>query len=328
MKSTQTVSLRRRFVVGKHLLNRFLVVSAVSALSLTAATAAIAETTRPAHEYRQGQIYHRAPGVAADLAQVVFFRAGSPSSLSSGNGAAHVYLNGQLEAALMPNGFTRFCVKKGTYSIEAYIGDAPLYSGKADPGTEVNLEGGATYYLGVSEGGSGEPVPYRRADAERLLKTSAEQIHIINRAAAVVPCTAAEAPLQFTLDAAVLFDFAQSNPSSITTDGHDELKKIAGRILALPHNGVARVAVVGHADPIGSRSFNLDLSEQRAQTAGDLLARYGIPARLIRTTGMGSAKPVVNCPSAGDRAERISCNAPNRRVEINVERSTQQDTGA
>jgi len=297
-------------------------VFALSMLSLSVTTTAFAETDPSSEEPRQGQIYRRAPAVSPDYAQIVFFRAAGQSS--SSNEAAHVYLNGELEGALMPDGYTRFCVKKGTHSVEAYIGDAPLYAGKADPRTEINVEGGGTYFLGVSENGTGEPVPFRRADAERLLKHSREQINIINRASAVVPCgdqpePVAANPVRFKLDTSVLFDFGQGQLSAMTAAGRNELKKIAEQIVARSPNTVLHVTVLGHADPIGSATYNLKLSEERARTVGDVLSQQGVPSGMIRTVGMGSAEPVVRCASTGDRAKRISCNAPNRRVEINVE---------
>ena len=317
MKKSNIASFRRRVSVR----DTFLVFAA-SMLSLTATTAAFAQPVPSFQDYKPAQIYRRAPAASPDQSQIVFFRTGGQPL--AGNDAAHVYVDGELQGALMPDGFTRFCVKPGTHSIEAYIGDAPLYAGKADPRTEINLEGGATYFIGVSDSGTGEPVPYRRVDAERLLRNSHEQNYIINRASAVVPCGAqtevAAPPLaQFTVSAKVLFGFAQSSASSITTAGRNELRKIAEQILALPPNAVARVSVVGHTDPIGSESYNQKLSEDRAQTVGQILSQYGIPRGLIHTAGIGSGELVTHCPSAGDRAKRIGCNAPNRRVEISVE---------
>jgi OmpA-OmpF porin, OOP family len=299
---------------------------AASILSLTTATVALAQTGRLV---KIGDVYRPVPDVVPELAQIVYFR-GKPSSASAR--AAHVYVNGELEGALMPNGYTQFCVKKGAYSIEAYVGDEPLYAGKTNPKTEVNLEGGKTYFVGVSENGSGEPVPYRRAEAEQVLKTSLRQINVINRAGAVVPCSfrpdqkpvaslPPPPPLQFRLDAQTLFAFGQSSAGSLTPAGRNELAAIARKVLALPPNTVTRLSVVGYTDPIGAESYNLALSEKRAQAVGEVLSQSGIPKGIIRAIGMGSVDPVVTCPSKGDKAEQIRCNAPNRRVEIAVERN-------
>jgi OOP family OmpA-OmpF porin len=293
---------------------------AVSMLMLAATPTAFGATVK-------GDVYRPALAVSEDQAQVFFFRRASPLASTYANDAAHVYVDGHLEGALMPGGHTRFCVKRGTHSIEAYIGDAPLYAGKTHPKTQLELDGGETSFVAVAENGTGEPVEFGRPEAEALLRKSREQRHIINRASAVVPCVAPapapvappQRPVEFKLNAEVLFEFGRSDIASITHAGLDELKKTAEQILALPPDVVARVTVVGHADPIGKRGYNLALSQQRAQTVGEMLSRYGVSTGLIHTDGAGSAEPVVHCPPTDDRAERIGCNAPNRRVEVNVE---------
>jgi OOP family OmpA-OmpF porin len=325
MKSVSKAVFFRRLRVGEMAL-----ILTASVLSLSPTTAAFAQDgglSRPPHPMKIGNVYQPVPAAPPDLAQIIYFR-GTPSS--GEKGAAHVYVNGQLEGALTPDGYTRLCLKKGTYSIEAYIGDAPLYAGKANPKTEIDLEAGKTYFVGVSESGTGEPVPYRRADAERLLKGSHEDINIINRASAVVDCgNQSEAPqkivpvvqtlLKFQLDAAVLFDFGKGDPSAITSAGRADLRRIAAKIRELPSDTVKRVLVLGHADPIGSEESNLQLSKARARTVSQVLALEGIPPGLTDAEGLGSSQPAVHCSPVGDMTKRIRCNAPNRRVEINVE---------
>ena len=329
MKSSKSAFFTGRVRVREHLF-----VVAVSALALTATSSAFGEIGEPTQAYREGDVYRTVPDVPGDDAQVIVFRRARQPSTQ--RGAAHVYVDGELEGALTPGGYTRFCVSPGAHSVEAYIGDQPVYAGKANPKSTVDLQGGATYFMGVQESGAGESVRYARADAERLLKDSREQINIVNRASQVAPCTApapAAAPadtppiLQFTLDAEVLFAFDRSDVASITAAGRAELGKIAAQILALPPAAVARVTLLGHADPIGADAYNLKLSEARARTVGAVLSEQGIPSALIRTIGMGSDEPVVDCPPSRNRAEQIHCNAPNRRVEIKVERASPDQPG-
>lgn len=175
------------------------VAAAMAAACLLAAPAAFGQDVMPqasitaaapyAHA-KPGPVYEAVPAVAADLAQVVFFRPAAAGPAAAG-GAAHVYVDGQLHAALLPHGFTRLCLDPGSHTLEAYIGDAPLFAGKSNPATRVHLEGRKTYFVAVSEGG-GDPQPYRRADAERLLAGAHEQRYVISRASTVVHCR--EAP--------------------------------------------------------------------------------------------------------------------------------------
>lgn len=300
----------------------FVVAVAVSAASTWPSIAPAAAPDRA---------YHRAPSPSAEEAQIVFVRGPGPRPVTR-NEAAHVYVDGELQGALVRDSFTRFCVsaRQHTHAIEAYIGDAPIYPGKRNPRTRLELEGGRTYFIAVSENGSGEPLPLELAEAERLLATSREQRVIINRASAVVPCRYAAArdarpALQLRVSAQVLFGFDRSDAASITGRGREELRKIASQIAALPPEALARVTLTGHADPIGSAAYNVKLSEKRAQTVADVLAEYGITRELIDTAGRGSADPVVQCPPRGRLSKRIACHAPNRRVEIRVETAGAND---
>lgn len=275
---------------------------------------------------RQGQAYRPAPPVAADQAQVVFFRPAHASGSGNRAGAAHVYVDGEFHTALLPNSFTRLCVAQGNHTIEAYVGDAPVYAGKSQPRTQVELTGGRTVFVAVAEqDGSGSPVPYSRADAERMLSVAREQRHVISRASAVQQCreAAPQAPLvekaRYSLSTDALFAFNRADVSAMTSKGRADLAQVANQIRESSLEGVTRIAVRGHADPIGSVTDNQRLSTQRAQTVSRLLAGEGLPADRIVAEGMGSAEPVVSCAAGRSRDAQIACNAPNRRVEVVVQ---------
>lgn len=158
--------------------------TAFLALGLTSVAAHAQQASAPG----QGQACHPMPAVAPDQSQVIFFRSASAPAGGNPPGAAHVYVNGEFHAALLPHGFTRLCVAQGAHSIEAYVGDAPEYSGKAQPGSTVDLEGGRTVFIAVDEQGAEVPEPYRRPDAEHMLSGAHEQRHVISRASAVQAC--------------------------------------------------------------------------------------------------------------------------------------------
>ena len=74
----------------------------------------------------------------------------------------------------------------------------------------------------------------------------------------------------------------------------------------------AKVVVNGHTCPIGSRSYNLSLSEKRARNYADLLKANGVSEDRLVVVGRGKEMLVV---AQGTRDEL----APNRRVELKVE---------
>jgi outer membrane protein OmpA-like peptidoglycan-associated protein len=71
------------------------------------------------------------------------------------------------------------------------------------------------------------------------------------------------------------------------------------------------VEVAGHTDSTGSDSYNMQLSQRRANTVGEYLYNQGIMDQRIISAGMGEHHPIAdNSTSEGRQA--------NRRVEITL----------
>lgn len=76
------------------------------------------------------------------------------------------------------------------------------------------------------------------------------------------------------------------------------------------HSGV-KLDIVGYTDTSGPESYNLGLSERRAQSAVDYLVSKGIDADQLRAVGRGEANPVASNDTRDGRSQ-------NRRVELVV----------
>lgn len=108
-----------------------------------------------------------------------------------------------------------------------------------------------------------------------------------------------------TFDSGLLFDF---NSATLRPEAKENLSNLAA---SLEKYEGSDVLVVGHTDSIGTDSYNLDLSQQRAQAAADFLASQGVLRTRINTRGMGEEDPVAaNITEAGRQA--------NRRVEVAI----------
>jgi OOP family OmpA-OmpF porin len=70
-----------------------------------------------------------------------------------------------------------------------------------------------------------------------------------------------------------------------------------------------QVEIEGHTDNIGSRDYNLDLSQRRAETVRGYLVRHGIAAERMTSRGYGFDRPVTSNETEEGRAR-------NRRVEL------------
>jgi outer membrane protein OmpA-like peptidoglycan-associated protein len=85
-----------------------------------------------------------------------------------------------------------------------------------------------------------------------------------------------------------------------------ELDRIAKFLEAHPDRDVI---IEGHTDSVGDESYNMGLSERRAQAAADQLTRRGIDRSRIRVEGLGESRPVAPNNTAAGRQQ-------NRRVEV------------
>lgn len=276
-----------------------------------AALAVLASFHAQASEPNQniyGDAYQKVESVIAQQAQIVMYRGND-----SGKQAAHVYIDGQLQSALMPGGYTVFCTPAGEHSLESYIGDAPLYTGKRNPQSYARLEGGQTYVLEAPLESS-TPIVHTGRDAEQSLQGKRRQIHVLSRATSVVPC---QGETKLTLRSDVLFAFGKSAYKDLTPEGRAMLDQ-AVRDIQQKGAGVSSIEVIGHADPIGNAQANQSLSLRRAETVRKVLLEEGIQSQLVHASGRGSSEPVVQCDNSA-RKSRVACNAPNRRVELVIQ---------
>jgi len=72
-----------------------------------------------------------------------------------------------------------------------------------------------------------------------------------------------------------------------------------------------RVEITGHADGVGSREYNVQLSERRAEAVKRYLVEKGVAAERIETRGAGPDAPIDDNQSEAGRAK-------NRRIEFKI----------
>jgi outer membrane protein OmpA-like peptidoglycan-associated protein len=101
----------------------------------------------------------------------------------------------------------------------------------------------------------------------------------------------------------ILFDL---NEATLKSDAQVVIAKLAGILLILPE---LNLRVEGHTDSTGDPDYNLKLSEKRADSVRDFLARQGIGAERMVAVGYGLTRPAADNSTKEGRAK-------NRRVEI------------
>ena len=117
-----------------------------------------------------------------------------------------------------------------------------------------------------------------------------------------------------TLSADTLFDF---DKSVLRSDGKAKLDDLVDKLKAVD---VQTIIDIGYTDRIGSKAYNLKLSERRAETVKAYLVSKGVAADRILAKGKGKADPVTRPGQCKGHVTRklIKCLQPDRRVEIEV----------
>lgn len=111
--------------------------------------------------------------------------------------------------------------------------------------------------------------------------------------------------LKIDISSEVSFDFdsAALKPAFVPT-----LNKVAEILQRYPKT---IIHVVGHTDSVGSESYNMQLSQRRAQSVVDYFVGHGVPSERLIAVGRGESEP--RATNDTDEGRQL-----NRRVEIYV----------
>jgi OOP family OmpA-OmpF porin len=150
----------------------------------------------------------------------------------------------------------------------------------------------------------------REAEAKELMAEA-------RKLAADAEVCSAPVTRKIELSADTLFAF---NKATLTPQGEATLDNF---VQDLRGASVSSIQVIGHTDPLGSDAYNMQLSEQRANTVAQYLVSRGVPADRIRAEGLGETELKVTpeeCAAQGakTRPALIQCYQPNRRVDVTV----------
>lgn len=100
----------------------------------------------------------------------------------------------------------------------------------------------------------------------------------------------------------------ENGKATIKKSSYKVLDEIAKTFINNPNY---MVEVQGHTDNVGKHSYNVDLSERRAQSVRTYLVNKGVPAERLTAHGYGPDKPIADNKTKAGRAK-------NRRVEFNI----------
>ena len=100
-----------------------------------------------------------------------------------------------------------------------------------------------------------------------------------------------------------------TNSANIAPSFYQPLNTLANSLKEL--NGKQQIQVVGYTDNTGSYAYNMQLSQQRAQSVATYLTSQGVSGQYLTVKGMGPADPIASNATPDGRAM-------NRRVQITL----------
>ncbi|PAU74570.1 OmpA family protein [Halomonas salipaludis] len=141
----------------------------------------------------------------------------------------------------------------------------------------------------------------------------AEQAMTLSDSSDTIETTVVDDQIRLSISGDVLFDF---DSDAIQPEGAQVLEELAA---LLSESDIEAVLVEGHTDSIGSASYNLQLSERRAQSAIDWLTENeGLSGIEFTPEGHGFERPVAD-NTHSDGSDNPEGRQQNRRVEFVID---------
>jgi OOP family OmpA-OmpF porin len=100
----------------------------------------------------------------------------------------------------------------------------------------------------------------------------------------------------------------QYNKADVKKSSYTLLDSLVETAKKCPNDAIL---VAGHTDSVGSKSYNLKLSTNRANSVKKYLITHGIDKDRVRAIGYGESKPIADNSTKDGQAK-------NRRIELNV----------
>jgi outer membrane protein OmpA-like peptidoglycan-associated protein len=117
--------------------------------------------------------------------------------------------------------------------------------------------------------------------------------------------------IAISLKGDVTFDY---DSASVRPGLYSEIDRIANVLIKYPQTVIR---VEGHTDSTGSESYNMDLSQRRADAVKNIIVQRGVSSTRLETMSYGESMPIADNNTEVGRAM-------NRRVEIKVAPAPQQ----
>lgn len=111
--------------------------------------------------------------------------------------------------------------------------------------------------------------------------------------------------IKITFDSGILFGF---DSHSLNSESRENIRQLAD---VLKKYEDTEILIEGHTDSKGPKDYNLELSEERAESVGNYLITKGVDDNRISEVGYGERQPIADNDTEAGRQQ-------NRRVEVAI----------
>lgn len=225
--------------------------------------------------------------------------------------STNIGIDGRFQVSLQGQRYSEVVTCSGSHQLSAHI-TGEKNNQLLDDGQRYDFDGQQTYYFLIDVNDANQPTirPLTQQQALSSLKDSAKQTHQISRVIAdcpvqqpvnqppvieppiespvIVPATKPETTeVNKPIKLDVLFDF---DSATIRPGYYPRLESVAKFMTV---NTDTTAALEGHTDNKGPASYNLRLSQNRANAVKDVLVnKYGLNHNRLTTVGYGESQPV------------------------------------
>ncbi|SUD92014.1 OmpA family protein [Psychrobacter phenylpyruvicus] len=243
--------------------------------------------------------------LAANEANLFFIRPLDKDGLQT---SANIGIDGRFQVSLQPGHYSQVSYCSGQHNISV----APTGLKTNDLSNAfshiVEFAPQQNHYIYVDiDNSTGQPSlsKLEEADAKKLLSTQLKQTHQISRVVAncpeiVEPEPAIKVEIDKPINLEVLFEFDKAVVQPVF---NQYIEAVANFMHKYPET---TTVIEGHTDSKGSDSYNMKLSQRRAEAVKqELVVKYGIAPNRLRTVGYGETRPVdTNATATGRHNNR------------------------
>lgn len=123
---------------------------------------------------------------------------------------------------------------------------------------------------------------------------------------------------RINLSVDALFAFDKSQINDVNPEGQRSLNELATKLRDYQSKGDSQVVIKGYTDRLGDDSYNMKLSNMRAQTVKNYLVNLGVNPETMIAVGAGETDAIKYCQPTMNKQALIDCLQPNRRVQVDV----------